>query len=215
MLRERTHLRERRAEDDEVGVGNGGEQIGRGIIHRAGFFAILQAGGAADVAGDFARQLSLPDGQPDGAAEQADADDGDFLELHARRIAEGRRRMKDGNAVQGASGHRSATGLKASRRNVRDSVGLIRSRDLLAGRVAAAGLRHSRAPPEGRSFELWAEQGVLPQSSVTTWLPFADSKQASNTFCVCSDQRGHSSFSLPLKIWFAKLRHMRASCAVA
>ena len=37
--------------------------------------------------------------------------------------------------------------LKASRSNVRHSMGWIRSKDLLAGHVAATGLRHSRAPP--------------------------------------------------------------------
>jgi hypothetical protein len=88
LLRERTHLRERRAKDDKVGVGNRGEQVGRGIIRRAGFFTVLHAGGPPDEAGDFARQPSLAHGQPDGAAEQADADDGDFLKLHGGKLAE-------------------------------------------------------------------------------------------------------------------------------
>ena len=58
LLDERTHLRQRRAKDDEVGVGNGGEQIGRGVIHRAGPFAIFQARRAPDEAGDFAAPAS-------------------------------------------------------------------------------------------------------------------------------------------------------------
>ncbi len=44
---------------------------------------------------------------------------------------------------------RSAAVLKASRSNVRHSTGLNRSTNHLAGHVAATGLRHSRAPPEG------------------------------------------------------------------
>ncbi len=82
---QRTHLRQRRAKDDEVGVGNGGEQIGRGKIHRARFFAIFQAGRAPDKAGDSTREFPASDGQPDGAAEQADADDGNFPKLHGGR----------------------------------------------------------------------------------------------------------------------------------
>jgi hypothetical protein len=33
----RPHLRKRRAENDEIGIGNRREQVGRGVIHRAGF----------------------------------------------------------------------------------------------------------------------------------------------------------------------------------
>jgi len=44
---------------------------------------------AADEAGDFTREPALLCGQPDGAAEQTDTDDGDFPKLHARRIADG------------------------------------------------------------------------------------------------------------------------------
>jgi len=40
---------------------------------------------AADEAGDFAREPAPPRGQPNGAAEQADADDGDFPKLHAQK----------------------------------------------------------------------------------------------------------------------------------
>ena len=82
LLRQRPHLRQRRAKDDEVGVGNGGQQIGRGVIHRTGTFAILQAGFAPNESGDFTREPAPPGGQPDGAAEQTDADDGDFAKLH-------------------------------------------------------------------------------------------------------------------------------------
>jgi hypothetical protein len=89
LLRQRTHLRERRAENHQVGVGNGRQQVGGGIIHRAGLFAILQTGLPPDKTSHFARQLPLSDSQSDGAAEQADADEGDLLELHARRIADG------------------------------------------------------------------------------------------------------------------------------
>jgi hypothetical protein len=78
-------LRKRRAKNDEIGIGNRREQVGRGEIHRAGFLAILQARGAADKPGDFPRQPAAPDGQPDGTAEQTDADDGDFLKPHARK----------------------------------------------------------------------------------------------------------------------------------
>ena len=81
----RPHLRKRRAENDEIGVGNRREQVGRGIIHRAGLLAILQTRRAADEPGDFPRQPAASGGQPDGTAEQADADDGDFLKLHARK----------------------------------------------------------------------------------------------------------------------------------
>ena len=55
---EQTHLRERRAKDDEVGFPNGGQQIGRGKIHRARLLTILQTGGAADETRGLARELA-------------------------------------------------------------------------------------------------------------------------------------------------------------
>ena len=79
------HLREWRAENDQVRVGNRGEQVGRGIIHGTEFFALGHGFFAANKTGNFTGQTMSPHRQPKGAAQQSDADDGDFLKLHAQK----------------------------------------------------------------------------------------------------------------------------------
>jgi hypothetical protein len=69
-------LRERRAKDDEVGIPNGGKQIGGDEIRHARFFTVLQAGGTADETRGPAREFPASNGQPERAAEQTNADDG-------------------------------------------------------------------------------------------------------------------------------------------
>ena len=81
------HPGERGAEDDEVGSGDGRQQVRGGIVQRAGALAIGEAGGAADEPGDFPGQPALLDRQADGTAQQPDADDRNFPKVHARRIA--------------------------------------------------------------------------------------------------------------------------------
>jgi len=63
---DRMHLRQRQAQDDEVGIPNRRQQIGGGKIHRPRFFTVFQAGATADEARGLARELPASDGQPDG-----------------------------------------------------------------------------------------------------------------------------------------------------
>jgi len=102
LLCQRAHLRQGRAENDQVRTGNRRQQVRGGVIHRAGLFAVFQARLTPDVSGNLPRQLPAFDGQPNGPAEQANTDDGNFLELHAAKIADGGWRMEDGNAVRSA-----------------------------------------------------------------------------------------------------------------
>ena len=79
-----THLSERRAENDEIGVPDGGQQIRGGIIHRARFFAVLHTGGTANVTGNPAMrdETAAFDRKTQRTAEQPDTDDGDFVPTH-------------------------------------------------------------------------------------------------------------------------------------
>jgi hypothetical protein len=84
-------LGERDAQNHQIGVPDGGQQIGGGKIHRTRPLTILQAGATTDETRDLAREFPAFDSQSDGTAEQADADDGDFLKQHGWKIAGGRR----------------------------------------------------------------------------------------------------------------------------
>ena len=61
----RTHLRQRQAQNDEVGIPNRRQQIGGGEIHRPRPFTVFQAGATADEARGLAREFPASDGQPD------------------------------------------------------------------------------------------------------------------------------------------------------
>ncbi|HMD53298.1 MAG TPA: hypothetical protein VKJ65_01965, partial [Phycisphaerae bacterium] len=56
---------------------------------RAELFAIGHGFFIADITGNFTGKAMPPDGQPDGTAEQTNPNNSDFLELHARKIADG------------------------------------------------------------------------------------------------------------------------------
>src|ERR1041384_5966483 len=74
--------------------------MGGGVPPRAVLRTILHTGLAANVAGDLAREPAAFRSQPKRTAEQANADDCDFLKPHAARIADERWRMEDCFAIQ-------------------------------------------------------------------------------------------------------------------
>ncbi len=87
-LHQRGHLGQRCAKDHEVGIGNRRQQIGGGIISRAIFFTTRHGLGASDKTGDFTGQIPLAHSQSNGTAQQTDANNGDFTELHGRKDSE-------------------------------------------------------------------------------------------------------------------------------
>jgi beta-galactosidase len=82
LFDERTHLRERRAKDDQVSAIDRLAQIARGEIHGAEFSAFNHACRTPNVTGDLACQLPFPDGQPERSAKQTDTYDCDFPKTH-------------------------------------------------------------------------------------------------------------------------------------
>src|SRR6185437_5038640 len=91
LLEQRQHLRQRCAEHNQVGVAHRFRQIARAQIHGFRFLTFRNAGGAADVAGDFTRESAFPDCQPERPAEQANSDNGYLPKMHGESI-----RMEDG-----------------------------------------------------------------------------------------------------------------------
>ncbi len=76
---------DRRADDDQLGVGHALGQIDGGVGHGADAAGGAQTGLAAADADHRVGQSSLAQGQADRSADQSDADDGHRLEVfHAR-----------------------------------------------------------------------------------------------------------------------------------
>ena len=89
MTGEIRHLADGSAEDDEVGVGDAGGEVGRGPVDGSEGLGFEGSGFAAYVAGDLARQASAREREAEGATKQTESNEGDVAEVHARINGEG------------------------------------------------------------------------------------------------------------------------------
>lgn len=83
------HLADGGAEDDEVGVGDAGGEVGGGAMDGAEGFGFEGGGFAAYEAGDLARQAPAREREAERATEQTESDEGNVAEVHGRIYGEG------------------------------------------------------------------------------------------------------------------------------
>lgn len=89
MAGEVGHLADGSAEDDEVGVGDAGGEVGSGVVDGSQGFGFEGGGFAAHVARDLARQAPAREREAERATEQTESNEGDVAELHGRIYGEG------------------------------------------------------------------------------------------------------------------------------
>lgn len=75
-------LSDRGAEDDQVGMADGGGEVGGDVVGDVAFLAEGDGFGAADVAGDVYGRATFPEGEAQRAAEKAYAHQGNVREMH-------------------------------------------------------------------------------------------------------------------------------------